>query len=57
MIEKRLDANNYVKEIFIESGFIDDAFRAFGNDWFQQDNAHHHIANLTKADPQTPIIR
>jgi hypothetical protein len=50
-LKKRIDANNYVKEIFIESGFIADAFRAFGNDWFQRDNAPHHIANLTKAAP------
>jgi hypothetical protein len=50
IFEKRLDANNNVKEIFIESGFIADAFRAFRNDWwFQYDNTPPHIANLTKS--------
>jgi hypothetical protein len=38
-------------KFFIECGFIADAFRAFENDWFQHDNPHRHIANLTKATP------
>jgi transposase len=43
-----INSESYIEQVITNSGFIEDAIRAFGNAWcFQQDNATPHVSKTT----------